>query len=115
MNLNGKQILAIVAAVLSVLAVSTVQLTDIIGPGAAKSVASVAGLGTTIMNSILAIITGQAQIVKDVQDMPGVEKITINAKANSTLATLAMDNENQKIEATPAAAATVAATARAST
>ncbi len=47
--------------------------------------------------------------------MPGVEKIVVNEKANATLATLAVDQTQPKIETMPDAKLAVAATARAAT
>lgn len=111
MTLTGKQWIAIVIAVLGVLMVSTTQLTDLFGPGVAKSLVSVAGLVNSILASILAVITSQSATVTDVQAMPGVEKITVNDRANSTLASLAVDPANRKIEAAPGDQAAVSATA----
>lgn len=111
MNINGKQVLAIIVAVLSVLAVSTAQLTDIIGAGPAKTVVSLAGLANTIMSSVLAVLTSQSSILTDAQAMPGVDKIVVNEQANKTLATLALDPLNDKIEAKPESVAAVTNTA----
>jgi hypothetical protein len=112
MNLNFKQVLAILAAILGVLMVSTAQLTDLFGAGVAKTIGSGSGLLTLMINSVLAVVTGQAAMVKDVLAMPGVESVKVNAQANQTLAQIAVDPTQQKIEATPQAAAQVAATAK---
>lgn len=103
MQLTGKQIFGIIGAVLSVITLSTTQLTDLIGPGATKTVVSLAALINTILQSVIVAMSGQGSLVTDVQAMPGVEKITINSKANSTLAGLAVADENPKIEAAPGA------------
>lgn len=103
MNLNPKQWLAIAVAVLSVFIASTAQLTDLIGPAATKTVVSLSSITVTILSSISAILSTQTSLVKDVQAMPGVEKITVNAAANPTLAGLAVAPENAKIEAAPGA------------
>ena len=97
MNLTNKQILGILAAILSAMAVATTQLTDIFGPTLAKSIVSAAGLGSTIINSIVVALSGQGSIVQDVRSMPGVENIEINAKASPTLASLAVDPTENKI------------------
>lgn len=112
MNLNGKQFLAIGVALLGVLGASTAQLDIIVGPAITKVVVAIDTLLMSGMSAVLAVLTGQSNIVKDVQAMPGVEKITINAQANPTLATLAVDPKNDKIEPTPQAATAVAKTAR---
>lgn len=101
MNINHKQVLAIILAVLGVLMVSTTQLTDLFGPHVAKTVVSVAGLMNSILASVLAIISSQAGLLKDVQAMPGVESIVVNKQANQTLAQLAVDPANAKIESKP--------------
>lgn len=112
MNLNRNQLMAITIAVLGVLMVSTAQLTDLFGPAVAKSVVSVAALLNSILGSTLAVITSQGGQVLDVLAMPGVDKIDINAKANKTLAAIAVDPSIDKISPTPAAQAAVAATAQ---
>jgi hypothetical protein len=62
---------------------------------------------------VLAFMTGQANAVKAVQAMPGVEKIVVNQQANAALATLAVDPTQTKIETVPADIPAVQATARA--
>lgn len=98
MSLTNKQYLMITMAVLAFLSASTGQMTDVFGPALAKNISSGAGFLNGILGSIAAIILGQASIVKDVQAMPGVEKIEINKQANPTLAGLAVDPGNTKIE-----------------
>lgn len=65
------------------------------------------------MGIILTFTTGQGSQVANVQAMPGVEKIIVNAKAGPTLATMAVADENPKIEALPSAQSAVEATAKA--
>lgn len=112
MSLTRNQVLSIIVAVLSACAAASAQLTDIFGPGVAKMIISVAGLLNTVLSSILAIITSQGGQIRDVQSMAGVEKITVNKDANSTLATLAVDPAQDKIEASPSAQAAVEKTAK---
>ena len=113
MNLNGKQIISIVGAILSVLMISTAQLTDLFGPGVAKSIVSVAGLGNLVLQSIMTAITSQGSQVRDVLAMPGVQKIDVNAAANQTLAAIAIDPNVDKIAPTQAALQQVTQTAKA--
>ncbi len=113
MTLTRNQILAIVIAILGVLMASTAQLTDLVGPQVTKVIQSLAGIANSILASILAVITGQSGIIRDASAMPGVEKITVNSQANSTLATLAVDPSQSKIQPTPQAAQAVQATATA--
>jgi len=112
-NLNRNQIISIVIAVLSVMAGSTAQLTDLFGPGIAHTIISVAGLCNTILSSVMVIITSQGAQVRDVLAMPGVEKINVNAAANKTLAAIAIDPSVDKIAPTQAAIQQVTQTAQA--
>lgn len=111
MNLNGKQIISIIGAIVSVLMVSTAQLTDLFGPGVAKEIVSVAGLLNMTLQSVMVAITSQGSTVKDVLAMPGVDKINVNAQANATLAAIAVDPKVDRISPTPAALESVTRTA----
>jgi hypothetical protein len=53
----------------------------------------------------------QETLIREVLSMPGVQNINVNAKANSTLATLAVDPTVAKIGPTPEAANKVQQTA----
>jgi hypothetical protein len=112
MNLNGKQVIAIIVAVMSVMIGSTAQLTDLFGVNVAKTIVSVASLGTSVLSAILAVLTSQGSMIMDVKNMPGVEKIDVNAMANKTLATIAVDPQQDKISPTPAAMDKVTQTAK---
>ncbi len=100
MNLTGKQILLIISAVLSALVAASAQLTDIFGPTVAKEVISVVSLSNTVLTSIMVAITGQAQLVKDVASMPGIERVSVNAQASPALAAVATDASQPKVGAT---------------
>lgn len=100
MNLNTKQILAIILAILSVLSGSTAQLTDLLGVGSAKVVISVASLAMSVISAVLAVLTSQGNTVKDVTAMPGVQRISVNEQANPTLAAMATDPSSPKVGAT---------------
>lgn len=99
-DLTGKQKLAIACAILSVLTVSTAQLTDMFGANIAKHIVSGAALINMMLNSILAVVTGQSNLIKDVASMPGVEKVTINQNANAALAQAATDPTLKNVGAT---------------
>lgn len=98
--MNRNQILAVISAVLSVLVVSTTNLTDLFGAGMAKTIVSAAGMVNMILTSILATLTGQAGIIKDAAAMPGVESIKVNSQANQTLAAIAVDPKQDKVAPT---------------
>lgn len=112
MQLNVMQIFLIIGAVCSALGGAAAQLTDIFGPTAAKDIVSVAALVSLLLNSFLIPMTGQKAQVQNVAAMQGVEKITVNAQANPTLARVAVDPEQMKVEATPGAVQTIVATAK---
>lgn len=109
-NLNGKQIISIIVAVVSVLMVSTAQLTDLFGPVMAKTIVSVAGLLNLTLSSVVAAISGtltQTQQVQQVLDMRGIEHVEVNAKATPALAAMAVDQTTNKIAPTIGAQAAV--------
>lgn len=112
MNLNAKQIISIVGAVLSVLMISTAQLTELFGAGVAKSIVSIAGLGNLILQSIMTAITSQGSTIKEVLAMPGIDKISVNSQASQALSAIAVDPTVNKIAPTPAALDAVTATAK---
>lgn len=112
-KLNGKQIIQIIGVVISVLMVSSAQLTDLMGPNVAKTIVTVAGLANMLLQGITVALTTQSAQVKDVAAMPGVERITVNASANAALATLAVDKNQDKVAPAQAAEQQVAATAKA--
>lgn len=121
MILTTVQKIALTIGVLGFLATAGTQLTDIFSPFGSlaplivKEIVSVSGLISGVLGIVLAFITGQANAVKVVQAMPGVEKIVINSQANAALATLAVDPTQTKIETLPNSQQAVQATARAAT
>lgn len=112
MNLTPVQLMALILVVLGAITGGTSQLTDIFGPLTTKILVSSASLFTSIISGFVLVLTGQSSMLKSVQSMPGVDKIVVNASANSTLATLAVDPNQDKIEASPQAQQAVAQTAR---
>jgi len=69
------------------------------------------GQGTQTRN-VIADPAAQEAIVKAVLAMPGVENLKVNAKASATLATIAVDEGQPKIEAVPADEAKVVSIAK---
>lgn len=118
-NLTSAQKLGLTIAILTFLAGASTQLTDVfaplgsVAPVIVKEIVSLANFGAGILAIVLTFATGQSQQVKNVQAMPGIEAITVNAKANPALAALAVDPTQDKIDAIPAAAAAVAQAAKA--
>jgi hypothetical protein len=67
---------------------------------------------TIFITPVLFVVSGQSNLVKTVQAMPGVESIQVNSQANKTLATLAVDQAQAKVDIIPGANAAVTATAK---
>lgn len=118
-EMNTAQKLALTIGILGFVATGGTQLTDIFSPFGSmapqivKEIVSLAGFVSGVLGIILTFTTGQGSQVKAVQAMPGVDKIVVNSSANTALATLAVDPQQQKIEVAPGAASAIAATAKA--
>lgn len=109
--MNRNQAIAISLVVLGVLTASTAQLTDLFGPHVAKLVISLAGLLNSILGGVLGVLTGTSGQVRDVQALPGVDRIVVNKDASPSLAAIAVD-PSSKVEAAVGAEAAVAQSAR---
>ena len=112
LNLTPLQWIGIVLVVNGAVIGSTAQLTDLFGAHAAHLLISIASLGNSILGGLNMMFGGQGAQVKNVLAMPGVEKITVNSQVNSTLAAIAVDPAQEKIEPTAASESTVANIAR---
>ena len=116
--MNTPQKLALTIGILGFVATGGTQLTDIFAPFGSmaplivKEIVSIAGFVSGVLGIVLTFTTGQGSQVKAVQDMPGVDKIVVNKQANATLATMAIDPAQEKIEAAPGAEAAITATAK---
>jgi len=102
LNLNGKQIIQIIGVIISVLMVSSAQLTDLLGAPLAKTIVTVAGLLNMVLQGITVALTTQTAQIQDVAAMPGVERISINENASPAAASVAVDPAQTKVgPATP--------------
>lgn len=129
LKLTPLQIVGIILIVNGALSGSVGELTDLLGPVWAKHILSIAVIGSGICGGFVTMFGGtgtqirnvvadpQAQeaLVKAVLAMRGVEKININAQANTVLATMAVDPAINKIAPTQASMQEVTATAKAAT
>lgn len=112
-NVTRNQWFAIVILLLTVLTGGSAQLTDLIGPYATKVVISFSTLATGFLAGVQIILGGQAQQVRDVAAMPGVDRVSVNAQANANVASVAVDPTQQKVGAsTPEVRATLIDTAK---
>lgn len=118
MNLTLAQKVALLLITLNVLAGGTAQLTPLFGQGLTLIITSVCTLAGTIVGGWVFVLTGQQNLVntvgdlaksdasiqkslvRTVADMPGVERISINAGANQALAQAAVDPQQPKVGAT---------------
>ena len=116
--MNTAQKLALTIGILGFVATGGTQLTDIfspfgsIAPLIVKEIVSLAGFTSGVLGIVLTFMTGQSGQLKAVQSMPGVESIQVNAKASPTLAAMAVDPSQEKIQVIPAAASAVTQTAK---
>lgn len=113
MNLTTNQKLAIAIGVLTGLTGMTAQLTTLLGPHITADVSAASAIIVMGLSVFLTVSSGQSATVKQVLDMPGVEKISVNGQASAALATIAVDPNVNKIAPTTAARDTVEATAAA--
>lgn len=100
LNLTPLQIIGIILVINGALIGSTAQLTDLMGASLAHTIVSIASLGNSILGGVVTMFSSQGQQVKNVAGMLGVERITVNAQANQTLAQVATDVAQPKIAAT---------------
>lgn len=116
--MNTAQKLALTIGILGLLAASGTQLTDIFAPfGSAaplivKEIISLSSLVSGVLGVALTFTTGQAGQVQAVREMPGVEQLLVNKKANPTLAAMAVDPTVANIEIKPGDEKAVIATAK---
>lgn len=108
MNITRNQWLAIAGVVLSALMTSTAFLTDTFGAAMAHTIVGTAGFVNMILNGIVVALSTQAQQVKDVAALPGVERVSVNAQASQAVAQVATDAQQPKVGAvTPEIRATL--------
>lgn len=99
MNFTLAQKLAGMMVVINALAGGTAQLVPLFGASITQIIVSIATLTGTIVSGWIFVVTGQQNIVKAVAEMPGVERITVNAQANQALAQVATDPNQPKVGA----------------
>ncbi len=75
-------------------------------------VATVTSSASSQIKNVTAMPEAQEALVKAVAAMPGIDPLLVNAKANPTVAALAVDPANEKFAPAPGATAAVQAIAR---
>jgi hypothetical protein len=100
LNIQPKQWFQIISGSVSGLITGAALFQQLLGQEAALIVVAALGILNIVISSVGTALSGQAQLVKDVAAMPGVEKITVNAQANPTLAAVAVDQTVDKVSPT---------------
>ncbi len=100
LNIQPKQWFTIVSGFVSGLITGAALLNPLFGTAVSLKIVAGLGIANILLNSVSTALTGQAQLVKDVAAMPGVEKISVNEKANPTLAAVAIDPAVDKVAPT---------------
>jgi hypothetical protein len=100
LNIQPKQWFQIISGSVSGLITGAALFQQLLGQEAALMVVASLGILNIVISSVGTALSGQAQLVKDVAAMPGVEKITVNAQANPTLAAVAVDQTVDKVSPT---------------
>jgi hypothetical protein len=95
-QINAKQVVLIIMAVLGFTAGATTQLNDLLGPQVAKVVVSVATFVNGLMAAALAPFLSNTQTVRDAADLEGVQ-VRVGREATPQLAALAVDPANESI------------------
>ncbi len=98
--MNWKAILGIVSSVNGGLITGAALLQTLFGQDLTIKIVAVLGIGQIIVGAVSGQLSTQANLIKDVAAMPGVEKVTINAQANSSAAAVAVDPAQTKVGAT---------------
>lgn len=112
LNIQPKQWIQITSTILASLITSAALFETLLGQQVAIKLIAALGIMNIVVGSIGTAVSGQAQLVKDVAAMPGVERISINQNANPTLAAVAVDPTQDKVAPTRADMDVVAQTAR---
>lgn len=110
--ITRNQWLQIIGIVFGAVVASSALWTQLFGSGTSQVIISVTGFLTTVLSGVTYVLTGQGQQVRDVAAMPGVQTITVNSSANQTLAQIAVDQSQSKVQPSAASANTVQQTAK---
>jgi hypothetical protein len=112
-HLTSKQWFQIISGVISGLITGAALLTTLFGQDLTIKIVAVLGIINIVLSSVGTAVSGQANLVRDVAAMPGVDRISVNANATLPLASVAIDPEQKKVGPTTAQVrATLTETAR---
>lgn len=111
-NMTPLQWLILLLSFNSAVAGATAQLNDLFGAVVAHYIVSGVTFANTLLGAFMVPLGGQSAAIRNVLAMPGVEHVSVNAAANSTLAQAAVDATLGKIAPTPEAKAQVSQIAK---
>jgi hypothetical protein len=100
--MNWKAILGIISSINGGLITGAALLQTLFGQDLTIKIVAVLGVGQIIVGAVSGQLSTQANLVKDVASMPGIDSIKVNAQANPTLASVATDPAQPKVGATSA-------------
>lgn len=100
MNITSKQWFQIMSGIISGLITGAALLQTLFGQDLTIKIVAGLGVANIILSSVGTALSGQANLVKDVAAMPGVERVAVNANATPALAQVATDPAQPKIGAT---------------
>jgi hypothetical protein len=96
-GLTSKQWFQIISGSISGLITGAALLQTLLGQDLTIKIVAFLGVINIILSSIGATLSGQANLVRDVAAMPGVDRVSVNAQATPTLAQVAVDPAQQKV------------------
>lgn len=113
--MNWKVMLNTMSSINGGLITGAALLQTLIGQDLTIKVVAGLGIAQIIIGAIGGQLSTQANLVKDVAAMPGVDKVVVNANANQALAQAATDADQPKVgAASPDVRATLIQTAKGS-
>lgn len=112
-NLTLIQWIGIILGLNALFTASTPQLTTLFGAVAVPYIQAVCTLGSGALGVFVSVIGGSASQIRNVAALPGVESIKINSNALPSVAAIAVDPAQEKVDATdPATRTTLQTIAR---
>lgn len=112
MNLTSKQWFQIISGIISGLITGAALMQTLFGQDLTIKIVAGLGIFNIILSSVGTAVSGQANLVRDVAAMPGVEKITVNTNASQSLAQVAVDPDQTKVGPIPGTRDAVSAVAK---
>ena len=98
-RITAKQWFQIVSGFISSLITGAALLNPLFGEATSLKIVAGLGIANLLLNSVGTALSGQANLVKEVAAMPGVERIAVNQNANQVLAAVATDPAEPKVGA----------------